>query len=207
MQYKKILKDAIALFMIALVAGVSLSFVYEITKEPIAASKLAAKEKAYSTVYPEASKFQSNDQIDELLEKAPEIIQQEGYENVIIEEAFESIGNDGKATGVVMMITTREGYGGNITITLGVDNNMKITGMEILSITETAGLGMKAKDDDFKSQYKDRTVDRFTVVKSGSTSESEIDAISGATITSDAVTTAVNTGLLYIENYLKIGGK
>lgn len=207
MQYKKILKDAIALFMIALVAGVSLSVVYEITKEPIAASKLAAKEKAYSTVYPEASKFQSNDQIDELLEKAPEIIQQEGYENVIIEEAFESIGNDGKATGVVMMITTREGYGGNITITLGVDNNMKITGMEILSITETAGLGMKAKDDDFKSQYKDRTVDRFTVVKSGSTSESEIDAISGATITSDAVTTAVNTGLLYIENYLKIGGK
>lgn len=207
MKYKKILKDAIALFMIALVAGVSLSVVYEITKEPIAASKLAAKEKAYSTVYPEASKFQSNDQIDELLEKAPEIIQQEGYENVIIEEAFESIGNDGKATGVVMMITTREGYGGNITITLGVDNNMKITGMEILSITETAGLGMKAKDDDFKSQYKDRTVDRFTVVKSGSTSESEIDAISGATITSDAVTTAVNTGLLYIENYLKIGGK
>lgn len=207
MQYKKILKDALALFVITLIAGVALGYVYEITKGPIEASKLASKEKAYLTVYPEASSFQTHENLEKLLEEFPSLIQQEGYKNVVIEEAYHAIGNDGEVMGIVTMITTGEGYSGDITITLGINNDKMVTGIEILSMSETAGLGMKAKDDDFKNQYKDKIVDRFMVTKSDAVNQDEIDAISGATVTSDAVTMAVNIGLLYVENYLKMGGQ
>ena len=64
-----------------------------------------------------------------------------------------------------------------------------------LSISETAGLGMKATTDSFKDQFKDKNVEKFTYTKTGATSDDQIDAISGATITTNAMTNGVNAGL------------
>ena len=79
-------------------------------------------------------------------------------------------------------------------------NEGTITGVELLEISDTPGLGMKATEPAFKDQYKDKTVEEFTVTKTGSASDSEINAISGATITSNAVTNAVNAALYYLHN-------
>ena len=73
----------------------------------------------------------------------------------------------------------------------------QITGVELLEISDTPGLGMKASEPAFKDQYKDKSVEEFTVTKTGSTSDSEINAISGATITSNAVTHAVDAALYF----------
>ena len=75
----------------------------------------------------------------------------------------------------------------------GMDADGKVTGMEILAIEETAGLGMNAKKDDFKNQYNGNSGE-FTVVKSDA-GENEIQALTGATITSQAVTDAVNNAV------------
>ena len=68
-----------------------------------------------------------------------------------------------------------------------------------MTISETAGLGMNATKDEFKNQFKDKQVDSFEVTKTGAAADNEIDALSGATITSKAVTRGVNAGLLAFQ--------
>ena len=58
---------------------------------------------------------------------------------------------------------------------------------------------MRAKEDEFKNQFSGKKVEHFTYTKSGSSADNEIDAISGATITTNAVTNGVNAGLYYIQ--------
>lgn len=85
---------------------------------------------------------------------------------------------------------------------MGVQNDGTLNGISILSIEETAGLGMKADTDEFKDQFKDKKVEKFTYTKNGAAADDEIDAISGATITTNAMTNGINAGLCafrYVE--------
>ena len=72
----------------------------------------------------------------------------------------------------------------------------------MVSISETAGLGMKADEAEFKDQFKDKQVEQFSYTKSGEEGDDKIDAISGATITTNSVTNAVNAALVYFQNEL-----
>lgn len=207
MKYNKIIKDAIVLFVITLIAGIALGYVYEITKEPIKQAQAAAKQEAYLAVFGEAKSFEKNDKLDENVKQYAAILKEGGYSNVSIDEALEAKDSNGNVIGLVLATTTKEGYGGDITITIGVNNDNLVKGVEILSISETAGLGMKAKDEKFKSQYKEKSVDQFVVTKTGASADNEIDAISGATITSNAVTGAVNAGVYFANVYMGIGGE
>lgn len=98
--------------------------------------------------------------------------------------------------------TSAKGYGGDIDLMVGIDTSGKVTGVSILSISETAGLGMNAKNESFINQYIGKS-GTIGVSKNGA-SDTEIQALTGATITSKAVTSAVNTAL---SLYLQIGGE
>ena len=87
---------------------------------------------------------------------------------------------------------------------MGVKADGTLNGISFLSIGETAGLGMKATEDKFKDQFKDKKVPKLSYTKNGAKSDDEIDALSGATITTNAVTNGVNAGLYYIR---KINGE
>ena len=106
--------------------------------------------------------------------------------------------------GYVLNVTTSQGYGGDIKFSIGITNDGTVNGISILSISETAGLGMRAEDV-LKPQYAGKNVPEFTVVKTGAANDSEIDAISGATITSKAVTGAVNGSLYFYQTSLEGG--
>ena len=84
----------------------------------------------------------------------------------------------------------------------GVDADGTITGVGIRETSDTPGLGLKAKDDDYRNQYVGKNCESLSVTKSGSASDTEINAISGATITSNATTNAVNAALYYLHNCL-----
>lgn len=105
----------------------------------------------------------------------------------------EALDKDGKVIGYVFTTESAKGYGGEIKIMTGVSADGKVTGIEILSIEETAGLGMNAKKDTFRNQYVGSS-GLFNVVKSNP-GENEIQALTGATITSNAVTEAVNEAM------------
>lgn len=93
--------------------------------------------------------------------------------------------------------TVSKGYGGDITVMTGVDSDGAVTGIEFLTISETAGLGMNAQKDSFKQQFRGHA-GKIGVSKN-SPSENEIQALTGATITSRAVTSAVNEALTLYE--------
>jgi electron transport complex protein RnfG len=201
----KILKDAAMLTIITLVAGLFLGFIYEITKTPIAHQNELIKQNAYKAVFEDAEEFKKDEAID--LSKAPEVLAQAGYEQESIDEAVAALDAAGNVLGYVLSVTTSEGYGGDITLSLGIRMDGTVNGYEILSIHETAGLGMKAKEDAFKSQYSNKKVESFQYTKTGASAENEIDAISGATITTNAITNGVNAGIVFFNSIVEGGNE
>lgn len=194
------MKDALILFAITLVAGACLGGVYEATKEPIAAANLAAKEEAYRTVLPDAASFEADDMTD-VMASANAEVSGLGYGNVTVDEAAVALDGSGTPMGYVVTTTSKDGYGGAITVSVGVLADGTVNGIAFLTLAETAGLGMNA-DTDWKNQYAGKNVDAFAVTKNGASGENEINAISGATITSNAVTGAVNTAVYFAKNCL-----
>ena len=87
---------------------------------------------------------------------------------------------------------------------MGVTKGGTLNGYSITDISETAGLGMKAKEDAFMSQFTGIPAQMLEVTKSAKTADTEIEAISGATITSKAVTYGIDAGLAYYNSL--VGG-
>lgn len=193
----KIVKDALILFAITLVAGVLLGAVYQITLDPIAKANENAKQKAYKAVLADADSFEAVEVIpsDADINASSDIDFSKDKVNEV------AIGKKGGETaGYVITVTDSEGYGGDIKFSVGISTDGKVLGVSFLSISETAGLGMRAKQDpSFAAQFTDKSaaVAAFSVVTDGSASDSNanIDAIGGSTITSKSVTKGVNYAL------------
>lgn len=194
---KNMIKDAAVLFIITVAAGLILGFVYQITKEPIALAEEKAANEAYAEVFPGDVSFNKLD----LTMPESDSVWTEEYKGVDMENVLEAKDASGNVLGYVLTMTSHEGYGGDITFTMGVQNDGTLNGISILSISETAGLGMKAEAV-LKPQFENKKVSNFTYTKSGAAMDSQIDAISGATITTNAVTTAVNGGLYIFQTQL-----
>ena len=189
----KIVKDTLALTVITLVSGLLLGLVNDITAGPIASQQAKEKEEAYKAVFADAASFEtvtSGEDTD--LEN---YLDENGYKAQNIDEVMLAKDDQGNELGYAFTVTTAEGYGGDIQFAMGVQDDGTLNGISILSISETAGLGMRATTDDFKNQFRDKNVEKFTYTKTGATSDDEIDALSGATITTNAMTNGVNTGL------------
>lgn len=201
---KNMLKDALVLFIITIIAGACLGYVYTITKEPIEKAEAKAKEDAYKDVFSSADSFEDFSSFSNPKENDTLTWSSNGFENIDINEAVLSKDKEGNTIGVVLNITTHEGFGGDIQFAMGITLDGTTNGISILKISETPGLGMRA-DEVLKPQYSGKRTESFVVTKTGATTDSEIDAISGATITSNALTKAVNSGLYYFNNY--IGGE
>ena len=193
------MKDALILCAITLVAGACLGGVYEITKAPIAAAELEAKSVAYRVVLPEAAEFVADDLTDVIAAANGEIAGM-GFGNVTVGEAVTGVDASGAPVGYVVTSTSNDGYGGAITVSVGIQADGTVSGIEFLTLAETAGLGMNAQKPEWKAQYAGKNVDAFSVTKGGAAADNEINAISGATITSNAVTGAVNAAVYFAKN-------
>lgn len=195
------MKDAVILCAITLVAGACLGGVYEMTKAPIDAANLAAKEAAYRTVFPDAASFDAGDLADKI-PAANEEIAGLGYGKVSVDEAVTANDASGAAAGYVVTATSNDGFGGAITVSVGIQSDGTVNGIEFLTLAETAGLGMNAQKPEWKGQFAGKKADVFSVTKDGASSDDQINAISGATITSRAVTNAVNAAVYFVDNCL-----
>lgn len=191
----KIVKNTLILTLITVIAGFLLGTVYEVTKNPIAQTQEKAKKEAWQAVFSDVKldDFKAEDVDQKAADKA---VKDMGT-NATVDEVC-TAGDKG----YVITTTDKDGFGGNIQITVGIKKDGTVNGVSILSISETAGLGMKATEPSFYNQYVGKKTDKFVVSKDGGDGE-KIDALSGATITSRAVTGAVNTALGYYQNAFK----
>ena len=207
---KGVLLAVLAISVITVLMGSILGVMHEVTKDPIASVEKDAKEEAYKEVFPDAGGIIPMDEAG-TAEQAQEYLDQvnttlhdiKGFKTAAVTEiafACESPAGtkQNKVLGYVVLVTNK-GYGGDMQLAVGVSSKGEVKGISFLSINETAGLGMKANTDAFKDQFKGKTVDAFKFTKTGSTAENEIDALSGATITTTAVTDAVNAAVACVN--------
>lgn len=202
-QHKKntILKDAMVLVIITVIAGFSLGFVHELTAPIVAQRLLEQKTEAYKAVYADAAEFAADEKLSALaMEAADKVLADNGFTGITIDDAFLALDDAGNTIGYVMSATTQAGYNGGITISLGYSLDGESKGMEILVINETAGLGARASEASFKNQFANKKVEKFEYTKTGATAENQIDALSGATITSSAVVDVVNAGICFAQS-------
>lgn len=199
MKDSKIFKDALILFAITLIVGLGLGFAYNLTKEPIETNRNEQILKANQAIFPSAASFDSNDKLATKVADYADVLKTSSsdFGKVSINEVLEAKAADGQLLGYIISSTSGEGYGGNISISLGVDLNGKVTGLEFTEIDETVGFGASAVEPAFKGQFVDKTVDAFAWTKGDATADNEIKAISGATKTTKAVTNAVNAALYF----------
>lgn len=197
-----IIKDTIILTLITLVSGGLLGLVYQVTKEPIAQQEEMAKQEAYQAVFEDADSFEVCVEAGDA--DIAQYLADNGFTAQTVNEVMEAKDASGETIGYALNMTTSEGYGGDISFSMGVQLDGTLNGISILTINETAGLGMNAADESFKGQFSDKNVESFTVTKTGASADNEINAISGATITSNAITGGVNAGLCAF-NYVKEG--
>ena len=204
MKSKALIKDAFILFLITIISGGLLGAVYDLTKEPIALQQEESQLNAYREVMKEADDFKEEDN-QLIVQCAKKLKGDYGTNGIEITNALKAY-KDNQKLGYVIQVIDKDGFGGDIEIIIGIDNQKIITGVEILSIDETVGLGMNAKNEEFRDQYIGKKIDEFKVVKTGSQSDDEIDALSGATITSKAMTNGINGALDFYDLLIDKGG-
>lgn len=196
----KIIKNTLILTVITVVSGLLLGIVYGITKEPIAAAQENTKQEAFRAVLSDASGFTEYAEFSS--DSASSLLAENGFDSDDITEVVEGTDDSGEVIGYVINVTSHEAYDGDLSLSVGITLDGTVKGVEMVSISETAGLGMKADEAEFKDQFKDKQVEQFSYTKSGEEGDDKIDAISGATITTNSVTNAVNAALVYFQNEL-----
>ena len=197
---KAFMKDALILFVITLVSGICLGFVYDITKGPIEQATIAANNKTYQQVLSSASAFTDMEGSETAVAELNASGSLASFGGVAVESVLEGTDASGAVVGYVINSLSNDSYGGAVKVSVGLDADGVIAGVGIREINDTPGLGLKAKEPDFLNQYTGKQVDSLVVTKTGAAADNEIDSISGATITSDAVTNAVNAALYYLHN-------
>lgn len=195
-----LIRDAIALFLITLISGLALSYVYELTKTPIAEQAVIKQEKANKAVFAVADSFKKDEALTQKAMSTDLATINADYKGISLGEISQALDASGNIIGYDVTVTTKQSYKDFITLVFGYSLDGSIKGIQIMTISETAGLGMNATKPEFLNQYLDKKVESFVVTKTGSTADNQIDAISGATITSKAVTNAVNAGISFIKD-------
>ncbi len=180
---KSILIPTIALFVICLVATALLALANSVTAPIIEELAIKTEIETRKTVLSEADSFEDKTA--------------DGIKYVV------GLDKDGNTVGMVFT-TTSKSYGGDLQVMTGVDNEGKVTGVELLQINDTAGLGMNAQNDSFKGQFTGLVKGIIVMKNSSNHDNNEITALTGATITSNAVADAVNSAL---ASYEAITGK
>ena len=190
----KMIKDALILFAITLVSGLGLGAVYNVTSQARAQQEQKTKNAAYQAVFDGADHFDEYKINDSDQKKIADYIKKMDI-NADINEIMEAKDKDNNVLGYVITVTDNEAYDGKIQFSVGIKEDGTVNGISFLSISETPGLGMRAKEDSYKNQFNDKKVDYFKYSKTGASEDNEIDAMSGATITTNATTNGVNAAI------------
>ena len=177
---KAILIPTVSLFLICAFVTALLAVTNNVTADKIGENELAKKNESMQAVCPGAAEF------NELI---PDVL-------------YEGVGKDGSTVGYAIS-TSAQGYGGQVKVMTGIKDDT-ILGVDVFyNDDETPGLGKNTSTEKFREQYKGKsTISEIVVSKDNITGNGqEVDAVTSATISSRAVTKAVNEACkLYNDN-------
>ena len=189
---KDMFKLGLNLLIISAIAALLLAFTNNVTADTIAKRNEQANAEARKLVLESAQDFE---QVKD--------VKTDNSKGVKVSEIYEAKDASGNTVGYTLKVLP-SGYGGTIEYMVGIDSAKgQVSGINVVSNSETAGLGAKATDPEFSDQYKGKPLEELSVLKNGTPGDTEIKAISGATITSTAVTNGVDAAIEVYNNSLK----
>ncbi|MBM7871059.1 electron transport complex protein RnfG [Clostridium pascui] len=182
------LKLGLVLLAIAAICGLILGGISEVTKEPIAVQAKKAVDEANKAILPEATEF----------------VDKTGVEFTGTVSAVTEGKSGADVKGYTITVSPK-GYAGAVKTMVGITTDGKVSGIKILEHAETPGLGALAPEPKFSGQFSGKPAKELTVVKAAPSADNQIEAITGATITSRAVTDGVNEAIKFFDANLKGG--
>lgn len=177
----------ILLIVSAIAAGI-MAFANDKTAILIEQVNETANNESRKAVFPDADEYLEIDaaKLAEIQKEKPEVV-----------EVFESK-KSGELVGYIIK-TAPSGYAGAVEVITGIDMEKKISGVRIGNHEETPGLGALAAEEDFYGQFGGKGIDKPLEVVKADPADGQVLAITGATITSDAVTSGVNISIEVLE--------
>ena len=192
---KDIARLALVLTLIAAGAGLLLSLVEAVTREPIAEQRRLETLRALKAVLPPIDNAPDAD--------TAELTVGQDKKGRDVTRTFYRGRKGEELVGIAFTVVAPDGYSGNITVMVGIRPDGTVTGIEILNHAETPGLGSKIEEPWFKEQFEGRSLQSadWRVKKDGG----DFDQITGATISPRAVVGALRKGLeFYTEHRRQI---
>ena len=171
------------LAIICLVVSAILGFVNFLTEDKIAEIAEAKVQAAMADIIPNAT----FEQVDTTAYPA-------------VTKMYKATSNSGEDAGVCIQLSST-GFAADIVLIVGVNADKTIAGVRITSINETAGLGSKANDPAWLGQFEGLT-GKLNLVKNSKIADTDVVAISGATVTSTAVTKGVQIAIDTAADFL-----
>ena len=189
---KDMFKLGLNLLIISAVAALLLALTNSVTASTIAQRNEQANAEARKLVLESAQDFEE-----------VKDVKTDNSKGVKVSEIYEAKDASGNTVGYTLKVLP-SGYGGTIELMVCIDSAKgQVSGINVVSNSETAGLGAKSTDPEFSDQYKGKPLEELSVLKNGTPGDTEIKAISGATITSTAVTNGVDAAIEVYNNSLK----
>ena len=178
----EVLKPTAILVIICVLITAAVAGTNELTKDKIAQQQALKAEESRKVVLPQAETFEEQTDVGD-------------FTHYVGWAGDEAVG--------LVFETSAKGYGGDVKVMTGVDLAGAVTGVVILEHEETPGLGANAEKESFRDQYKGLQAAEgdIEVVRYQTPVGQQIEAMTGASITSRAVTAAVNQAL---EQYRQV---
>ena len=191
---KNIVTLTLKLLVITLVCAVALGAVNYVTAGPIKDQADQAAKDARQAAFPGAAEFTpiydpNAEEIKDVTLESLLGMNELPKDYGIIKTVYAAVDKDGNEIGIVAGVITK-GFNSGLNLTVGIASDGTIQGVIVGDNTETAGLGARASEDWFQDQYIGKS--GKIGVEKASPGDNEIQAITGATITSNGVTNAVN---------------
>ena len=185
---KEIRKLGLILFAICAVAAALLAMTNAVTAPKIAENAAKNEIEAKQIVLPDGKDFEDMDEAE-----MKTLFEKDGAENLKNVLSVSTATAEGNVVGYAIKVAVA-GFGGDITMLVGIDNTGKLIGYNILSHSETAGLGVKIAVDPFYGQVTGKTaVSPLSIVKGEIKNETQVQAVTGATISSKAAALGINS--------------
>ena len=213
------MKDALILCAITLILGAILAGVYTVTKKPIEDAQAKTNNEACQKVVETGATVGDDDAA--LVKEVNAYFAEQDLSNqktsegdllsvyVEVTQVHKVTDKDKKENGRVYLANAKKGYGGNISFALGVDGEGKVTGISITSESETAGLGANCENADWQKSFAGKVLPSDpaqNMYNKNEETDSQVQALSGATVTSRAITNAVK-GILFASTSSEGGAK
>ena len=163
---KDMFKLGLNLLIISAVAALLLALTNSVTASTIAQRNEQANAEARKLVLESAQDFEE-----------VKDVKTDNSKGVEVSEIYEAKDASGNTVGYTLKVLP-SGYGGTIELMVGIDSAKgQVSGINVVSNSETAGLGAKSTDPEFSDQYKGKPLEELSVLKNGTPGDTEIKAI------------------------------